>query len=75
MSETHTPLFKRPADPADVEIARLERELDALAAEHAALKQALTEAVEVARNYYMLFHDEAWGSRLAAWESVLRSLR
>lgn len=32
---------------------------------------ALREAVQVARNYYMLFHDKEWEARLTRWEAAL----
>lgn len=33
--------------------------------------EALKDAVEVARNYFMLFHDEVWRVRLIKWEAAL----
>jgi hypothetical protein len=35
------------------------------------LEQALADAVQTARNYYALFHDETWKSRMDKWESAL----
>jgi hypothetical protein len=32
---------------------------------------ALTDAVQVARHYSMLFHDETWQARLTKWEAAL----
>ena len=37
------------------------------------LREALEDAVEVASNYYALFHDEAWKERLDKWEDALRA--
>ena len=38
-----------------------------------ALEAALRDAVQVARNYYMLFHDEKWKAKLESWEAALAS--
>lgn len=35
------------------------------------LLDALKDAVQVARNYYMLFHDETWQARFTKWESAI----
>ncbi len=37
----------------------------------AALREALADAVETARQYVMLFHDDAWKARLSKWEAGL----
>ena len=41
----------------------------------AAMREALAEAIQVARNYYMLFHDETWKRRMEAWEAALSANR
>ena len=38
-----------------------------------ALVDGLKDAVETARNYYMLFHDEQWKARLMKWEAALKT--
>jgi hypothetical protein len=35
------------------------------------LRAALQDAVQTARNYHALFHDEAWKERLERWEAAL----
>lgn len=35
---------------------------------------ALKEAVETARHYYMLFHDDRWKARLEKWEAAISAL-
>ena len=47
--------------------------LDRLFAREAAMRVALTDAVQVAANYYALFHDEAWGARITKWRAALGS--
>jgi hypothetical protein len=37
------------------------------------LREALEDAVEVASNYYALFHDETWKARLEKWRDALRA--
>ncbi len=37
------------------------------------LFSALKDAVQVARNYHALFHDEMWKERLTKWEAALRA--
>jgi hypothetical protein len=39
--------------------------------QRAALQQALADAIQVARNYYVMFHDETWRTRLEKWEAAL----
>lgn len=39
------------------------------------LLDALTDAAQTARNYYMLFHDEQWRERLARWDAVIAKAR
>jgi hypothetical protein len=38
-----------------------------------ALVEALSEAVQTARNYYMLFHDSEWKDRLDRWDAALQA--
>jgi hypothetical protein len=35
------------------------------------LLEALKDAAQTARNYYMLFHDETWKARLEKWDAVI----
>lgn len=32
---------------------------------------ALKDAVQTARNYYAMFHDETWKERLAKWDAAI----
>jgi hypothetical protein len=43
----------------------------ALWAERDTLRAALTEAVQTAKNYYTLSHDDPWRDRLTRWEAAL----
>lgn len=35
------------------------------------LLAALKDAVQTARNYYAMFHDETWKERLAKWDAAI----
>jgi hypothetical protein len=35
------------------------------------LLDALKDAVQTARNYYQLFHDETWQARLVKWDAAI----
>lgn len=59
------------ADELIAEILRLVRAAPASAPLAEDVVAALQDAVETARSYYLLFHDDAWKVRLTKWEAAL----